>query len=92
MSTNQNFQTCFEAPNSFERGNMDPIIHTALFCIYSWVPTRTPLIVPSTYTPWGVSNSTTPSIDNSQYFQTVFRTDLEDHHELGRLEDISSAS
>lgn len=92
MSTNQNFQKFFKTGDLFERGNMDSTIHTALFCKYSWVPTRTPLIVPSTCTPFGVSNFTTPSIDNSQCYQTVFRTDLEDHHELGRLEDISCPS
>ena len=69
---------------------MEPKIHTALFCEYSWVPSRTPLIVPSTYTPVDVSSFTTLSIDSLQYYQTVFRTDLEDHHELSRLKDTSA--
>lgn len=71
---------------------MEPNIHTALFCKYGRIPSRTPLIVPSTYAPVDVSSFTTLSIDSSQYYQTVFRTDLEDHHELGRLKDTSASS
>ena len=83
-------QTYFKTQNSFQK--IKPKIHTSLFCKYSWVPTRTPLIVPSTYTPVDVSNFTALSIDISQHDQTVFRTDLEDRHELGRLKDNSSPS